>query len=238
MQDAAMDPWKSLAADGSSLPGDGSVPPIGAAGDFGREIGSLRSLNRRFLDLGCMATSLGGRLARLSAAQKDSVACCPYALFDVRLHDVAHWQGRLCVTGAAGVADSSVRTALDREPSVSADSSDHAAHEFLRLALFFAWHVASASSAGTSRLAPLLVLGMHARTTAAFARAPVSAIAELAQSEAGCLTARWRDCDSYWSALAAAAEARDEPRLQRVRLYGIQLAAATQLPLRAEPREV
>jgi len=209
---------------------DLGISPVGggATGDFRREIGALRSLNRRFLDLESTSVGLNGRLARLSAAQKDTVAACPYALFDVRLHDAAHWQGRLCGSGGGRVADSAAGP-----NSVAAAAPDRAAFDFLRLALFFAWHVAAASSAGVSRLAPLLVLGMPAHTTAAFARAPVSAILELAQCEAGYLTARWRDCDNYWSALATAAEARDETRLRRVRLYGIQLAAAAQLPLRA-----
>jgi hypothetical protein len=168
------------------------------------------------------------RLARLSAAQKDTVACCPYALFDVRLHDVAHWQGRLRQSATTQVADAAACA-----PTARAASGDAEVIDFLRLALFFAWHVAASSGVAGLRLAPQLVLGMHAHTTAAFALAPVSAIPELARSEAGCLAVRWRHCDRYWSALAAAAEGRDEVRLQRVRLYGIQLAAAVQLPLRA-----
>jgi hypothetical protein len=220
MQDASTDRWS---------------PPAGGGviGDFSREICSLRALNRRFLDLRCATVGLSGRMARLSAAQKDTVASCPYALFDVRLHDVAHWQARLRETGAEGVADV---TACGRAAPASARDAD--VTDFLRLALFFAWHVASSSGAGVPRLSPQLVLGMHAHTKAAFARTPVSALPELARSEAGCLSARWADCNCYWSALAAAAEGRDEVRLQRVRLYGIQLAAAAQLPLRAEPREV
>jgi len=214
MQDATLDRWSPRA--GSRC-----------AADFSREIGSLCALNRRFLDLRCTDSGVHVRLARLSAAQKDTVACCPYALFDVRLHDAAHWQARLRQTGTTQVAD-----VADRAPKPRAAGGDEVT-EFLRLALFFAWHVAASSGVGGPRLAPQLVLGMHALTSAAFALVPVSALPELAQSEAGCLSARWRDSDRYWSALAAAAEGRDESRLQRVRLYGIQLAAAVQLPLRA-----
>jgi hypothetical protein len=215
MQDASIDRWSPFAG-------------RGRARDFSREIGSLRALNRRFLDLGGKDLGLDGRLLRLSAAQKDTVACCPYALFDVRLHDVAHWQARLRDTEATRVADMPARAPAAR---AAAPARDGELTDFTRLALFFAWHVAASSA--VAQLAPQLVLGMHAHTTAAFARAPVSAIPLLAQSEAGCLSARWRDCDGYWSALAAAAEGRDETRLHRVRLYGIQLAAAAQLPLRA-----
>jgi len=220
MQDGYTDGWSPAAS-------------RAAAGDFSLGIGSLHALNRRFLDLDRQDLGLSGRLARLSAAQKDTVASCPYALFDVRLHDASHWRSRLRDAGVPRVADVPGDRDVNREVDRAAEVTD-----FLRLALFFAWHVAASSGTGVSRLAPQLVLGMHAHTTAAFARAPVSAILELALSETGCLSARWRDCDRYWSALAAAAEGADEPRLQRVRLYGIQLAAAGQLPLRAEPREV
>jgi hypothetical protein len=215
MQDASLDRRSPLAGNRH-------------AGDFSREISSLRALNRRFLDLRRTDSGLHVRLARLSAAQKDTVACCPYALFDVRLHDVAHWQARLRQTATTRVADAAARA-----PTALAAGGDGEVTDFLRLALFFAWHVAASSGIGGPRLAPQLVLGMHAHTIAAFALAPVSAIPELARSEAGCLSVRWRDCDRYWAALAAAAEGRDEIRLQRVRLYGIQLAAAVQLPLRA-----
>ena len=215
MQDARLDRWSPLASNRY-------------AGDFSRDIGSLRALNRRFLDLRCTDSGLHVRLARLTAAQKDTVACCPYALFDVRLHDVAHWQARLRQTATTQVAD-----AGPCAPTARATGADGEVTDFLRLALFFVWHVAASSGVGGPRLAPQLVLGMHAHTTAAFALAPVSAIPDLAQSEAGCLSVRWRDCDRYWSALAAAAKGRDEMRLHRVRLYGIQLAAAVQLPLRA-----
>ena len=233
MQDATIDHWDSPRECATSPVPRTALPSSTAAREIESEILSLRALNRRFLDLECTAVRLNGRFALLSAAQKDTVASCPYALFDIRLHDAAHWQARLRAAGVAGVAESRAAP-----PATRAGSADVAVTDFLRLALFFVWHVASAASTGMLRLAPPLGLGMHASTTAAFARTPVSAIPDLAQSAVGCLSARWPECDRYWSALVAAAERADQSRLHRVRLYGIQLAAAVQLPLRAEPREV
>ncbi len=180
---------------------------------------SLGELNRRFLDLSCDRTALGGRLARLSAAQRAAVADCPYALFDLRFNDEAHWHRRLAERGLWQVADT---------PPLDAEHV-----EFVRLALFYAWYVASAARAS----APL-VLGMPDRTAAAFARSTVSRLTDLVLTESGLLSARWSHCDGYWRALATAASRPDPAQLKRVQLYGIQLAAAAQLPLRPTPREV
>jgi hypothetical protein len=180
---------------------------------------SLGELNRRFLDLSCYRADLGGRLAQLSAAQRAAVADCPYALFDLRFHDEAHWQLRLAERGLWHVAD---RPQIDGELV-----------EFVRLALFYAWYIAS-----TARASALLVLGMPERTAAAFARSTMSRLTDLGLTESGHLSARWSHCEGYWSALATAASRSDTTQLRRVQLSGIQLAAAAQLPLRPKPREV
>jgi hypothetical protein len=180
---------------------------------------SLRELNRRFLELSCLRADLGGRFAPLSAAQRNALADCPYALFDLRFHDEQHWRLRLAERGLWHVADT---------PPIDADLA-----EFVRLALFYAWYVAS-----TSRLSALLVLGMPEATATAFARSTVSRLTDMVLTECGHLSARWSQCEGYWRALVTAASGPDPAHLKRVQLYGIQLAAAAQLPLRPKPREV
>ena len=181
---------------------------------------SLRGLNRRFLDLvgkNVLSFPWGALVAPLSPAQRDAAAQCPYALFDLRFQDDAHWRDRLEGGGAWRIADA---------PKVDADTVD-----FVRLALFYTWHVAS-----TAGLTAHLLLGMHATTADAFSRVSVDALPALAASEAVNLAPRWSQCHSYWSALINAAAQPDPAVLRRVQLSGLQLAAAAQLP--SEPREV
>ena len=101
-------------------------------------LGSLHELNHRFLGL-----NLGPAERALSPEQRLALARCPYALFDLRFHDDAHWLPRLQAAPGWRVAD---QAAADGECA-----------EFARLALFFAWHLAS-----TTALAAQLVLGMNA----------------------------------------------------------------------------
>ena len=183
-------------------------------------LNSVRGLNRRFLDLAGQGSALPGlrsQLAPLSAAQRAAAASCPYALFDLRFADDAHWRNRLQMAGAWRIAD---------EPRADPDTVD-----FVRLALFYTWHVAS--SAG---LTAHLLLGMHSHTAEAFRGIAVDALPDLALVEAANLTARWSGCSAYWNALIRAAARPDPAALRRVQLSGLQLAAATQLP--SEPREV
>jgi hypothetical protein len=192
-------------------------------------LGSLRDLNHRFLDLAAARTSdwpasggagpggarstlrLAGQVVPLSAAQRAAAAACPYALFDLRFQDDGHWRSRLQNLGAWHVADESV---------VDDDTVG-----FVRLALFYAWHVAS--SAG---LKAQLLLGMNGNTAAAFRRITVNTLPELVATESANLSARWSDCAAFWSALTGAASRADPKALRRVQLYGLQLAAAAQLP--------
>jgi hypothetical protein len=180
----------------------------------------VRGLNRRFLDLagkGLLAPAFGIQVAPLSQAQRAAAADCPYALFDLRFSDDNYWRGRLQMAGARQIAD---------EPHADPDTVD-----FVRLALFYTWHVAS--SAG---LTAHLLLGMHGHTAEAFRRVAVDALPDMALAEAANLTARWSACNAYWTALIGAAARPDPAALRRVQLSGLQLAAATQLP--SEPREV
>ncbi|HEX3948492.1 MAG TPA: hypothetical protein VHW95_01430 [Steroidobacteraceae bacterium] len=183
-------------------------------------LNSVRGLNRRFLDLagkGLVLPGLGMQLAPLSPAQRAAAANCPYALFDLRFADDAYWRSRLQMLGAWRIAD---------EPRADADTVD-----FVRLALFYTWHVASGAG-----LTAHLLLGMHNHTAEALRRVAVDALPDLALSEAANLSARWSSCNAYWTALISAAGRPDPAALRRVQLSGLQLAAATQLP--SEPREV
>jgi hypothetical protein len=184
--------------------------------------GSVRDLNHRFLDLVVgrpgdwnipgrgLSAAVSARVAPLSAAQKSAVANCPYALFDLRFHDDGHWRTRLRAAAEGGVAEGT--------------PPDGKTLEFTRLALFFAWHVAS-----TTKLAAQLLLGMDEVTAAAFREATIDCLPSLAETEASHLTARWNNCTAYWSALTGAASRQNPANLRRIQLYGLQLAAAARL---------
>jgi len=189
---------------------------------------SVRGLNNRFLDLAAaqsgrsssgewsesipvgLSAAVSAQIAPLSAAQKAAAANCPYALFDLRFRDDGHWRTRFGDAGRWSVADSA---------PVHADRLD-----FVRLALFFAWHVASAG-----KVAAQLLLGMHEGTVAAFRTASIDCLPALAATEAVHLTARWNDCPAYWGALADAAARPNAAGLRKIQLYGLQLAAAARL---------
>jgi hypothetical protein len=181
---------------------------------------SMRGLNGRFLDLagnGLLSPGLARQVAGLSPAQRAAAANCPYALFDLRFADDVYWRGRLQAIGTWRIAD-----------DLKADAE---IVDFVRLALFYTWHVASGPG-----LAAHLLLGMHGNTVEAFRSISVDALPALALAEAANLTARWSGCRAYWSALISAAARPDPAALRRVQLSGLQLAAAAQLP--SEPREV
>jgi hypothetical protein len=206
----------------------------GIGGNWAREphlsseqLNSVRGLNQRFLDLAgggadqwdasrlpggnlMLAAGLAQQLAPLSRTQRAAVASCPYALFDLRFEDQTYWESRLAQTPPLRVADES----LDAEVV-----------DFVRLALFYAWHVSC-----TASLAAQFLLGMSPATVESFRGVGVNSLPGLAASEAANLSARWRDCAAYWSALIAAAARADPPALRRVQLYGLQLAAAARLP--------
>jgi hypothetical protein len=198
----------------------------------GEMLDSVRELNRRFLDL--VATQWGGissgaghspgaaafsadmsaQIAPLSASQKAAAASCPYALFDLRFGDDGHWRTRLEASARWTVAD---------EAPLDANTLD-----FARLALFFAWHVAS-----TAKVAAQLLLGMNEVTAAAFRGATIDCLPALAATEAFNLTARWSDCPAYWGALTEAAARPNPTGLRKIQLYGLQLAAAARLAQRS-----
>ncbi len=189
---------------------------------------SLRQLNHRFLDLvaaqgGAFAPDGWAPAARcglsagivalmvpLSRSQRAAAAGCPYALFDFRFQDEDRWCESLQPALPGRIAD---------EPVVDAERID-----FVRLALFFAWHVASRAGLETQ-----LLLGMSDRTVGALRHLTVDALPALALREAGNLTARWSECGAYWRALIGAAARSDDSTLRRVQLYGLQLAAAARL---------
>jgi len=187
-------------------------------------LGSVHGLNHRFLDLvGAPAGdwALPGRLklpgevsaqvAALSAAQRAAAANCPYALFDLRFHDDEHWRTHLGKTDHWRIADE----LLPEDDTV----------KFVRLALFYAWHVAS-----TANLAGQLLLGISELTAAAFRGVTLNRLPALVAGEVDTLTARWCTSGAFWGALVGAASRADAARLRRVQLFGLQLAAAARLP--------
>jgi hypothetical protein len=175
-------------------------------------LGSLRDLNHRFLDLAAARREWpAGQAATLSRPQRAAAAGCPYALFDLRFQDDGYWRLRLQSSGSWRVADES--------------ASDDATVSFVRLALFYAWHVASSEG-----LAAQLMLGMNGNTATAFRSMTVNHLPALVATETRHLSARWSGCTAYWNALTAAASRADPATLRRVQLYGLQLAAASRLP--------
>jgi hypothetical protein len=123
---------------------------------------SLRGLNYRFLELitalpaawDSPRQGLGGaiftQIAALSSTQRAAVANCPYALFDLRFHDDDYWRSRLRAPGGYVAEPTSVNSET---------------LEFVRLAIFFAWHAAN-----TTRFAAPLLLGMKFRLRGSYAR--------------------------------------------------------------------
>jgi hypothetical protein len=189
-----------------------------------RTLGSLHELNHRFLDLAAarngswaapggagVSPSLAAQLAPLSGAQRQAAAGCPYALFDLRFQDDGHWRSRLEDPRDWRVADEAV---IDEETL-----------NFVRLALFYAWHVAAGAG-----LDAQLLLGMNSDTASAFRRMTVNRLPALVATEAAHLSARWLERTAFWTALTAAALRADPAALRRVQLYGLQLAAAARLP--------
>jgi hypothetical protein len=175
-------------------------------------LGSLHELNHRFLGL---SAALVDR--ELSAEQRVALARCPYALFDLRFHDDAHWLSRLQEAAGWRVAD---QAAVDGECA-----------DFARLALFFAWHLAS-----TTALAAQLVLGMNDGTAEALRRMTVDRLPALAAAEARHLSPRWAHCAAYWNTLMHAAARPDPLLLRRAQLFGLQLAAGARLPPAGQQR--
>jgi hypothetical protein len=206
----------------------------GLGGNWAREphltpeqLASVRGLNQRFLDLAggdadrwdaarapgghrMLAAGLARQLAPLSCTQRAAAASCPYVLFDLRFEDETYWKSRLTQTARFCVAE---------------DCADVDVVDFVRLALFYAWHVSC-----TASLAAQFLLGMSAATVDSFRGLGVNSLPGLAVAEAANLSARWRNCAAYWNALLDAAARADPQALRRVQLYGLQLAAAARLP--------
>ena len=180
-------------------------------------LASLRDLNLRFLEL--MRTGSGYRrlpAAELTVVQLEAVARCPYALFDLNFSDAVHWQLRLDGGRQWQVADDAL--------------IDARAVEFARLALFFVWHAVRVHGMSAQLTLGLTPPGVQAFRDVGLERLPAVAPAASLQ-----LAPRWQDSGAYWNALFKAAAGRDPSRLERVQLYGLQLAAATRVALAPPP---
>lgn len=182
----------------------------------------LHDLNHRFLELLAARrddwhavpqpdAELAAALAALAPAQRHAAARCPYAIFDLRFNDDEHWRLRLERPGSWRVADGAAR--------------DEEAVEFVRLALFYAWHVVC-----TAQLDAQVLLGMNEYTARAFRAVTLNSLPYLASSEAPELKARWGTRGTFWSSLLRAATRADVQCLKRAQLFGLQLFAAARLP--------
>src|ERR1700681_1797761 len=137
---------------------------------------SLRDLNHRFLDLAAArAEWAAGQVAALSPQQRAAAAGRAYGVVDPSFQDDGQGTGRMLAPGSWRIAD---------EPAV-----DDATVSFVRLALFYAWHVASGAG-----LKAQLLLGMNGNTAAAFRRVTVNQLPALVVTESANLSARWSDC--------------------------------------------
>ena len=168
---------------------------------------TLRALNLRFLDLDGVAAPA---IVALPPARKAAIADCPYALFDLRFGDDPHWRSRLDIAVPDRVA----------EPGVS----NPAVVGFVRLALIYAWHLATSAN-----LQARLSLGMDLRTAAVFADATLDRLTRIAVVEAPDLAPRWPRCTAFWDGLAEAAASADRTRLRWFHGCWLLLASGKQL---------
>lgn len=188
-----------------------------------RLLGSLGQLNRRFLDLaggrhvgggsewGLHAPAdLAGRIAALGDERRNALSQCPYALFDIRFCDDAHWQISLQSGPRWSVAD-----LPPQHPQIA---------EFLQFALFFCWHLAQ-----TQPLSAPLILGMAERTARDLGRVTLDRLPGLIGAQRHHLSLRWANCRSFWCALTSAASCPGSVNLRRAQLFGLQIAAAARL---------
>ncbi len=176
-------------------------------------LASLRALNRCFLELAAAPDAAAPlrRAALGTAAEREAAAGCPYALFDIRFQDERYWRPRLAAGTAWRIADT--------PPAAPARV------DFVRLALFFVWHLAR-----TDALRAQVLVGLSPALVTAFGALAVDRVVDVAQAEAAQLAPRWQDCPRYWDSLQAAVKHPAGTSLRRAQLYGIQFAAAARLP--------
>jgi len=184
-------------------------------------ISSLLQLNRRLLDLAarprpasgwhpCVPENLALRLAGMNEERREALARVPYALFDLRFADDAHWERALTCAAHPCVADAGMREAE--------------AQQFAQLIVFFAWNLAQAEP----RCAPL-VLGMSERVAATLAALTLDRLPGLHGLLRGALSLRWPERRSYWFAITSGTCLPGSADFRRAQLFGLQLAAAARL---------
>jgi hypothetical protein len=184
---------------------------------------SLGELNLRFLDLAGAAPhrragewmlrvppDLSQRIAALAQDRRAALSNCPYALFDIRFCDDAHWHSTL-QTGARW-----------RVNDVSPEDAGMA--EFTQLALFYSWHLAASSP-----LSAPLILGMNESTVRALACVTLDKLPGLIEAQRHHVSLRWPNCKPFWHLLTSAASVPGSRNLRRAQLFGLQVAAATRL---------
>lgn len=183
-------------------------------------LSSLCRLNRRFLDL--VAAGPGGawglpvppalsrRIGHFPEDRLQAIALAPYALFDLRFAEEAHWAMLLAAGASNHVEDSPV--------------IDASAAQFVQLGVFFAWHLAQTRP----RSAPL-VLGMSDRTVRDLAGLPLDRLPALVRAQLSNLTLRWPRQQLFWHLLTRATCVPGSVEFSRAQLLGVQIAAAVRL---------
>ena len=149
---------------------------------------------------------LARRVLRLLPQERTQLACCSYALFDLRFGDLAYWQLALAPT-APGT------------PMAPAGGAAPTAR-WVRTAVFLAWHLAQRRD-----LATALALGMSPTVQTLWAATPLASLEAVGVAAEGALQARWPAHPRFWPQLLEAVECGDLRRLVAARHLGWQLLA-------------
>ena len=170
------------------------------------------------------AASPGGGLLQvaeswrgLDAPARRRAAGCLYLLLDAGFAEPERWRAAL------GVGDAPPRAYA---PFFTVARAAALAHPVFT----YAWHLARSQPA-----AARLLLGMSAACLPLIARCTLRQIHALADQHPEWLTPRWPAQPAVWRALLAAAARGDAAALERTRLHGQALLAATVREERAAP---
>jgi len=123
-------------------------------------------------------------LVSMDPLRRREAARVPFTLYSARFLDDRYWQQ----------IASSPTVLLNENPG--SDEARHYLLEFARLALFFAWHLATANPP-----AARLVMGMPGETVNVFREMSPTKVRQIAIDRAELLVPRWADRTSFWTRL-------------------------------------
>lgn len=158
-------------------------------------------------------------LVSLPPGERNTVARCPFSLFNARFHDDDLWSELARPDGVE-----------ERAFAIESDELRGCTIAFAQLALFFAWHLAQSNAA-----AARVVFGMTEQTLAIFRSLTLTRLQQIAIEHPDLLAPRWPERTRFWRGLLeaiprAAEEASD------ARLLGLQMLAAD-IPERQRARD-